>query len=263
MYQHLIVENKSQVLQVVLNRPEVKNAMNAQMIAELTEVFSGAMEDVRLLILKGAGDFFCAGGDLNWMKSSVDKTPQENQEDAKNLGRMIRALNECPVPVLTQVRGGAFGGGVGLVAASDIVLADERAKFSLSEVKLGLIPATIGPIVMRKIGVSQARRLYLTGSRFSALEAKQIGLVHEAIPGASILSVTNDYIREFESAGPEAVRRAKKLIFEMQAGSLWNEDISETTSQILSEVRVGPEAQEGVSAFLQKRAPSWKARLLP
>lgn len=263
MFEHILVEEQGPILQVSLNRPEVKNAMNAKTIEELTSVFRRDLRDFRVLVLKGSGDFFCAGGDLNWMKSSVDKTASENEEDARRLGQMIRSLNECRLPVITQVKGGAFGGGVGLVAASDIVIADEKAKFSLSEVKLGLIPATIGPIVMRKIGISQARRLYLTGQRFSALDAKAMNLVHEAVPVSSILSVTNDYIREFESSGPEAVARAKKLIFEMQGKSLWDEDISETTSKVLSEVRIGAEAQEGVAAFLEKRKPNWRLKLLP
>ena len=241
----------------------MKNAMNATTIEELTSVFRRDLKAFRVLILKASGDFFCAGGDLNWMKSSVEKSRAENEEDARRLGQMIRALNECRLPVITQVKGGAFGGGVGLVAASDIVIADEKAKFSLSEVKLGLIPATIGPLVMRKIGISQARRLYLTGQRFSAVEAKAMNLVHEVVPASSILSVTNDYIREFETAGPEAVARAKQLIFEMQGHSLWEADISESTSKVLSEVRVGGEAQEGVGAFLEKRSPNWRVKLLP
>ncbi|TVQ80727.1 MAG: enoyl-CoA hydratase/isomerase family protein [Bradymonadales bacterium] len=263
MYQTIQIEDRELVRHIVLNRPEFKNAMNEVMIQELADCFKKLPQTVRVVVLKGSGDFYCAGGDLNWMKSSVEKSVEENREDALKLGKMLRFVNECPIPVMSIVKGGAFGGGVGLVAASDIVIADERAKFSLSEVKLGLIPATIGPIVMRKIGISQARRLYLTGLRFTSQEAKAMGLVHESVPASSILSVTNEYLREFESSGPEAVRTAKSLIFRLQSGSLWNEDISESTSELLSKVRVGDEAQEGISAFLEKRQAKWRHKLLP
>ncbi|MDB5037155.1 MAG: Methylglutaconyl-CoA hydratase [Bacteriovoracaceae bacterium] len=254
-------EIKSSVLFLTLNRPDSKNAMNAEMMTEIRAALSKISNDLRAVVVRGAGPFFCAGGDLHWMKSSINKTQKENEEDALNLARMIRALDECPIPVITQVKGGAFGGGVGLVAASDIVIAEENSVFSLSEVKLGLIPATIGPIVMRKIGVSEARRLYLTGKRFSAAVAKDIHLVHEVVPTSTILSVTNDYLNELSSAAPEAVRTAKQLIRETMGESLWKDDVSESTSKILSEIRVGAEAQEGMKAFFEKRTPSWKKAL--
>src|SRR5690606_19630752 len=155
--------------------------------------------DLRALVLSGEGDFFCAGGDLNWMKSSVEKTQTENQADARELGKMIRALDECPVPVICLVKGGAFGGGVGLVAASDIVIAEEKAQFSLSEVKLGLIPATIGPLVMRKIGISEARRLYLTGLRFDAKEALRIHLIHHSVSIQEFDDLLVKYLKELET----------------------------------------------------------------
>ncbi len=258
----VISESKNCVLYVTINRPEVKNAMNEDVIASLTEIFRKIPDEVRAVVLRGSGEFFCAGGDLQWMKSAVKKTPTENEKDALNLAKMIRAVDECPVPLITQVRGGAFGGGVGLVAASDIVIADEHALFSLSEVKLGLIPATIGPVVLRKIGVSEARRFYLTGMRFSAAIAKNIHLVHEVVPASTFLSVTNHYLTELSSAGPEAVRVGKKLIRDIQGSSLWSVDISESTSKILSEIRVGSEAQEGMAAFFEKRSPLWKQNLI-
>lgn len=258
----LISELKNSVLYVTLNRPEVKNAMNAEMIGELTRVFRSVSDDTRAVVLKGAGEFFCAGGDLQWMKSAAKKTKAENELDALELARMIRSVDECPVPVITQVRGGAFGGGVGLVSVSDIVIADEQAVFSLSEVKLGLIPAVIGPVVLRKIGVSEARRLYLTGMRFSAVIARDIHLIHEIVPASTFLSVTNHYLNELSSSGPQAVRTAKKLIRDTQGQGLWAADISETTSRILSEVRVGNEAQEGMAAFFERRNPQWKQSLV-
>lgn len=255
-------ETRNSVFILTLNRPDVKNCMNAEMMTEIREAMASVHADIRAVVIKGTGSFFCAGGDLNWMKSSLTKSKKENEADALNLAKMIRALDECPVPVITQVKGGAFGGGVGLVAASDIVIAEENSLFSLSEVKLGLIPATIGPMVMRKIGVSEARRLYLTGKRFNAKEAKALHLVHEVVPAGSLLTVTNDYLKELESSGPEAVRTAKKLIRDMMGESLWSEDIAEKTSKILSEIRVGEEAQEGMNAFFAKRAPQWKASLV-
>ena len=254
-------KKKGSVLWVSLHRPEVKNAMNVEMMEELTTIFSSIDADLRVVVLRGSGDFFCAGGDLHWMKSSVTKSKSENEADALKLAKMIRTLDECPIPVLTQVKGGAFGGGVGLVAASDVVIAEEGATFSLSEVKLGLIPATIGPLVMRKIGVSEARRLYLTGKRFSAKDAKDIHLVHEVVPSGSMFSVTQDYLKELSSSGPKAVRRAKSLIREIQGVSLWSPDISETTSLVLSEIRVGAEAQTGIQAFLERKSAPWKKDL--
>lgn len=253
----LILNEDNKVLRVQLNRPQVKNAMNEEMIAELTEVFSSIDSEIRALCLSGSAGFFCAGGDLNWMKSSLDKTKEENEADAKALGKMLRSLDECPVPVITTVEGGAFGGGVGLVAASDIVLADEGALFSLSEVRLGLIPATIGPIVMRKVGMSQARRLYLTGFRFAAKEAKLIQLVHHVGSVKECQEKEREYLKALSMSGPKAVRRAKTFIREIMGPDLWKADISETTSQVLSEVRVGPEAQEGITAFLEKRKANW------
>ncbi len=245
------------LLEVRLNRVDVKNAMNAEVISQLKSIFTTLKPSVRLVILRGEGEFFCAGGDLNWMKSAQQKTQKENEDDARELGRMIRSIDECPVPVITLVQGGAFGGGVGLVSASDIVIAEEKAMFSLSEVKLGLIPATIGPLVMRKIGVSEARRLYLTGMRFAAAEAKAIHLIHEVCPVGGMDAVLDKYLKEFESSGPHAIRVAKELIRDLQTGDLWKEDVCEETSQILSKIRVGPEAQEGIAAFLERRKPSW------
>ncbi|PIR23168.1 MAG: hypothetical protein COV44_04200 [Deltaproteobacteria bacterium CG11_big_fil_rev_8_21_14_0_20_45_16] len=261
MYKNLEIQKSEAVWRLQLNRPEVKNAMNAEMISELLSFFENIDSKCRAIVIKGSGDFYCAGGDLNWMKSSLKKSAKENEEDTLALAQMLHALDECPVPVISLVRGGAFGGGVGLVAGSDIVIADEKALFSLSEVKLGLLPATIGPLVMRKIGMSQARRFYLTGKRFSALEARSIGLVHEVVPVASLNSVCQDYLNELGMAGPQAVKVAKKLIRNLQGHPLWEESVCEKTSKILSEVRIGSEAQEGMTAFLEKRKPSWREDL--
>ena len=258
----LQVELKNSLLMITLNRPEVKNAMNAETFKEITSAFGSISLETRAVVLKGAGDFFCAGGDLEWMKRSKTLSREENKKDALSLARMIRSVDECPVPVITLVKGGAFGGGVGLVAASDIVISDENAVYSLSEVKLGLIPATIGPVVMRKIGLSQARKLYLTGMRFPAAVAKEIKLVHEVVPASSMNSVLQHYLSEIASAAPHAVRVAKKLIRDIQGQKLWDPSIMEDTCEVLSELRVGDEAQEGFAAFFEKRSPRWKQTTL-
>lgn len=252
---------KNSIFHCELNRTDVRNAMNAEMIGELYQIFSSIDKNCRALVLSGAGNFFCAGGDLNWMKSSKEKSVQENEEDTLKLAKMLRALDECPVPVICLVKGGAFGGGVGLVACSDIVIADELALFSLSEVRLGLIPATIGPFVMRKIGMSQARRLYTTGHRFSASLAKDIGLVHETVSSSNFDGPLQEYLNDLSMSGPLAVKKAKALVRELMSGSLWDSDISEKTSKLLSEVRVGDEAQEGMLAFFEKRKASWVREL--
>lgn len=253
---------QNNVIYLTLNRPQVKNAMNELMIQELKEYFSKFNPEARAFVVRGAEGFFCAGGDLNWMKSSQTKSKEENEADAKELGKMLRAMDECPIPIISVVEGGAFGGGVGLVAASDIVIAENSALFSLSEVKLGLIPATIGPIVMRKIGLSQARRLYLTGLRFSAREAKLIQLVHNVCEAGKLQESVELYLKAISNSGPKAIRRAKSLIKGLMGESLWREDVSESTSKVLSEVRVGEEAQEGISAFLEKRKASWTTQLV-
>lgn len=257
----LVIADQDGVRRISLNRPQVKNAMNEAMIAELHEAFSKIPADIRLVVFNGEGDFFCAGGDLNWMKDSIHKSATENEADAKKLGQMLRAIDECEVPVLTFVQGGAFGGGVGLVACSDIVVADTSAVFSLSEVKLGLIPATIGPLVLRKIGVSAARRLYLSGMRFSADQANSINLVHEVVSKEKFEERLSFYLKEFSSSGPEAVKIAKSLIRDLSSGKLWQKDIAEETSQLLAKVRVDDEAQEGISAFFEKRKASWRRDL--
>lgn len=264
MSQVLQIQEENSVLKLSLSRPEVRNAMNEELINGLYDFFKTRdFSSSRAVVLRGEGEFFCAGGDLNWMKSSMDKSPEENEKDALQLAKMIRAVDECPVPVICLVQGGAFGGGVGLVAGSDIVIADSTARFSLSEVKLGLIPATIGPMVLRKIGYSQARRLYLTGLIFDASQAQSFNLVHEVVGGqAQMQESLNSYLKELGRSGPQAVRRAKTLIREMMGSKLWSEDISEATSKVLSEVRIGDEAQEGMAAFLEKRKASWAEKLI-
>lgn len=252
------VERKSNVVFVELNRPEVKNAMNQELIDSLFNFFAHEISgDDRAVVLSGSGAFFCAGGDLQWMKASAQKTKEENEAEARQLGKMLQAIDFCPVPTIALVEGGAYGGGIGVVAACDIVIAEDQAQFSMSEVKLGLIPATVGPLVMRKIDYSTARRLYLTGHRFDAEEARNFHLVHEVVRPEDLIPLRDRYLKQILASGPKATRRAKALIRQLAHENLWEKDICEQTSKELAEIRVGEEAQEGIQAFFEKRKASW------
>ncbi|MGK5086244.1 enoyl-CoA hydratase-related protein [Bdellovibrionota bacterium FG-2] len=262
-YQSILVNTDHQgVLTLTLNRPEVRNAFNDAVVAELAQVFTQIKTDpnLRAVVLRGAGPSFCAGGDLNWMKKAVEFTPAQNLEDARSIAGLFQLMNECPRPVFALVQGAAIGGGVGLVSVCDAVFATEDAMFGLSEVRLGVVPACIGPFVVSKIGASQARRYFITGERFSAKKAFEIGLIHGVYPGVSeaqaALSQTLEGVLE---AGPQAVSTAKKLISDLfsrdQRGS--QEEVLESVAQLLAQVRAGAEAQEGFRAFLEKRKPAW------
>jgi methylglutaconyl-CoA hydratase len=252
------------VFYVSLNRPSLKNAFNEEMIEELTSVFQvqGAAQDVRAIVLRGEGSCFCAGGDLNWMKKSVDLSFDENLHDTRKLSKMFAILNECPKPVIGRVHGAAIGGGVGLVSICDSVLATEDTQFSLSEVRLGIIPACIGPFVLAKIGASFARSLFITAQRFQAARAKEIGLVHEVLPDLNALDLAVERtIDHLLQAGPQALMVAKRFILELswpEKRNLQN-DYLESISRTLAELRVSPEGQEGLRAFLEKRKPKWLA----
>lgn len=264
-YQTLKVTTDARgVLTIELNRPDIRNAFNEVMISELARAFGveALSKDVRAVVLKGAGPVFAAGGDLNWMKRSIEVSRDENLEDTRRLSRMFAVLNDCPKPVIGAVHGAAIGGGVGLVSVCDIVIAVSDTQFSLSEVRLGLVPACIGPFVVAKIGASQARRLFLSADRFSGLLAKEIGLVHELVSDKNQLdSAVERVVGNILQASPNAVNAAKKLLADLT----WPErrakvgDPLEYVSQMLADLRVSPEGQEGLKAFLEKRKPSWQA----
>jgi len=250
------------VLSVSLNRPEVRNAFNETVIDELFQVFSTEVKDpaVRAVILRGEGSVFCAGGDLNWMKQAVDFTLEENLRDTRTLAKMFALLNECPKPVIGVVHGAAIGGGVGLVSICDIVVATADTQFSLSEVRLGIVPACIGPFVNSKIGASHARGLFVSAERFNAQKALQIGLIHEVAADAAELEQTvKRILGNVTQCGPNAMAVAKKLVLDLS----WPErragmpDCLDYVAKTLAEVRVSPEGQEGVRAFLEKRKPGW------
>ncbi len=253
MYKNLIVEESAGVLSVTLNRPEVHNAFNDQLIGEAIDVFSHIGSSVRAVVLGGHGPNFCAGADLNWMSRMVEYTREENIRDSSQLARMYATIDECPLPVVGRITGAAIGGGVGLVAVCDIAIAAPGTKFGLSEVKLGIIPAVISPYVIAKIGASQARALFLTGERFDCDRALRIGLVHRV--AEDIDAAVAETVAQLASSGPEAVRECKKLIAYVSTHDLI--DAIPYTIDAIATRRISREGQEGMKAFLEKKKAPW------
>ncbi|MEM9093835.1 MAG: enoyl-CoA hydratase-related protein [Pseudomonadota bacterium] len=246
---------------VQLERPDVHNAFNQVLIAELIDVFNslGADPTVRVVILSGAGKNFCAGADLDWMRAARDWTEEQNRADAANLAQMLRTIAECPKPVVARVQGAAFGGGVGLAAAADICLASPNAKFCLSEVKLGLTPSTISPHVMQAMGAREARRYWLTAEVMDANTAREVGLVHETLASEEAMDIRiQELVSLFAGNAPGAVSETKELI-RMVAASENDQDLDQETAARIARRRVGAEAQEGLAAFFDKRRPNWAA----
>jgi methylglutaconyl-CoA hydratase len=255
----ILTDREGPVLRITLNRPDVRNAFDEELIASLTAAATTASEDatLRAIVLAGSGKAFCAGADIGWMSKAIAYTQRENLSDAEDLARMLERLDTLRVPVIGRVHGAALGGGVGLAAVCDIVISADDTAFALSEVKLGILPAVVAPYVLRKIGVSAARELFLTGARFSAMRAKEIGLVHEVVPTDALDNAVSRRIAEVLSAGPRSVGIAKSLIREI-AGANPRDVIGLTTNTIAAQ-RVSDEGQEGLRAFLEKRKPSWIA----
>lgn len=245
---------------VTLTRPAVRNAFNAELIARLRDAFSELAADpaVRVVVLAGEGKTFCGGADVNWMRGSLELSEAENVRDAEAMSDMYRAINDCPKPVIARVHGGALGGGAGLCAVADAVVAAEETVFGFTETKLGIIPAVISPFVLAKIGVSHARRLFLSGERFGARRAQAIGLVHEVVHEDALDGTVDAIAAEIESAGPGAVAAAKALIRSVSTASY--EDSRGLTARAIAKQRTTPEGQEGLRAFLERRAASWTAR---
>ena len=254
----LAVDVRNNVGLVALNRPELHNAFNERLIAELTAVLQALDADasVRAVVLTGHGKSFCAGADLNWMKKMAGYGAAENLADAQALALMLRTLNGLSKPTVACVRGAAFGGGVGLVACCDIAVAAHDAIFSLSEAKLGLIPATISPYVIEAIGARQARRYFLTAERFTAAEAFRIGLVHDIVPGPELDARINEMLGDLLVAGPAAQLECKALIRGVAHRPI-DADVIAGTAEHIAAVRGSPEGKEGVAAFLDKRPPKW------
>jgi methylglutaconyl-CoA hydratase len=257
-YRTLSIELRNGIALLALNRPEVHNAFDETLIAELTGALRAldAQAEVRAVVLLGAGRSFCAGADLNWMRRMAGYGKAQNLADARNLAHLLSTLANLRKPTIARVHGNAFGGGVGLVACCDMAIAAQDATFALSEVRLGLIPATIGPYVIEAIGARQARRYFVTGERFAAAEAYRIGLVHDIVPLPELDARINELLGELLRAGPAAQAEAKALVRAVAHRPI-DGAVMEATARHIAAVRASPEGREGVGAFLGKRAASW------
>jgi len=258
---HLTITQSGAVARITLTQPEIRNAFSDEVIAEITAAFLdvGARADVRAVVLAAEGTAFCAGANLNWMRRMADYTRDENVQDAGKLAAMLRVIYECPKPTIARVQGDVYAGGMGLVAACDMAVAVESAGFCLSEVKLGLIPATIGPYVARAMGARAAHRYFLTGERFSAAEALRIGFVHEVVDFERLDETVDAWTRTLSANGPAAVAACKRLVQQV-AGRDIDAPLIAATVEAIADIRASDEGREGVQSFLNKRKPSW---LLP
>ena len=256
-YKTLLVEESGGVLLVTLNRPEVHNAFNDEVIGEVVDLFRGiGQRDARAVVLRGSGSNFCAGADLNWMSQMVRYTREQNIKDSANLAQMYATINDCALPVIGRIQGAAIGGGVGLVAVCDIAICTRDSKFGLAEVKLGILPAVISPYVIAKIGPSHARALFLTGERFDAERALRIGLVHRVADDTTALdAAVNDAVEQIKTSGPQAVRECKKLIEHVASHDVV--DAIPYTIEAIATRRVSDEGQAGMNAFLKKEKAPW------
>jgi methylglutaconyl-CoA hydratase len=255
--ERLELETIGPVARVWMNRPDVRNAFDGLMVSELRKTLFdlGTVDAVRVIVLGGRGPAFCAGGDLQWMKATASFTREENLREAQATADLFFTVYNSVKPVVARVQGAALGGGAGLVAASDIAVAALGTQFGFTEVRLGILPAVISPYVVAKIGESAARELFLTGERFEAVKAQEIGLLRAAVPEGDLDLVVDARVAELMKAGPRAVAEAKALIREVAFKRV--EDVQRYTVERLADVRVSPEGQEGMRAFLEKRKPSW------
>jgi methylglutaconyl-CoA hydratase len=253
----LQIQYDGAVAKVTLNRPDVRNAFNDALIQELTawaeSVHPGG--PLRAAVLSGAGKVFCAGADLTWMAKTITYSHEENIRDSRALARMLESLNRLPIPLIARVHGAALGGGIGLAAVCDIVVAAEDAIFGFTEVKLGIVPAVISPFAIAKIGESAARELFLTGARFTAARAREIGLVHTVVDAADLDRAVSKHLNDLASSGPRAVAAAKALIASVVSSDA--DAAAEHSIEAIARQRVSAEGQEGMRAFLEKRTPAW------
>jgi len=257
---NLTVTIDAQRATVTLTRPELRNAFNDEVIAELTQAFTelGARDDLRAVVLAAEGPAFCAGADLNWMRRMADYDREQNLADAARLAEMLRVIHSCPKPVVARVQGDVYAGGMGLVACSDIAISADSAHYCLSETRLGLLPATISPYVMRAMGPRAAQRYCLSAERFDAAEALRVGLVHEVVPAQRLDERVDAVVKALVNASPAAVRVCKRLLRDVAQREIDAELIASTVEAI-ADVRASAEGREGVQAFLQKRQPAWLA----
>jgi len=260
-YRAISIESASDLITLTLNRPEVRNAFNDTMIAEISDFFGQLSEKsrhYRVVIITGSGNSFCAGADLNWMKKMVDYSLEENLADSLKLAEMFRWISECPLPVLARVNGPAIGGGAGLVAVCDIAIAAESAVFGLSEVKLGLAPAVISPYMIRKMGDRYCREYFLTGERFSAARGAEIGLLNRVVPDKDLDQAVNEMVERLRTSGPNAIAACKTLLAGRSPAD--SRETDRFMAELIARLRISDEAQEGMRAFLEKRKPSWHNR---
>jgi methylglutaconyl-CoA hydratase len=247
------------VAEVWLNRPEVRNAFNDGVITELTDAFNalGADPELRVIVLGGHGKAFCAGADLNWMKAMASYNWAENHADAGRLAAMLWAIYSCPVPVVGRVHGDCYAGGVGLAAVCDVLVAAEGVQFCLSEARLGLLPATIGPYVVKALGEQASRRYFITAERFSATEAHRLGLVHACVAPEALDAQVAELVALLVANGPAAVKACKRLVQDV-AGRPVDAALRDETARRIADIRASDEGREGVAAFLGKRDPAWR-----
>jgi methylglutaconyl-CoA hydratase len=253
-----IVETEKYVARVTLDRPDVHNAFNDELIKLVSDAFNdlGKREDIRAIILAGNGKSFCAGADLNWMKRMVDYSHEQNIEDARAAARMFLTIAKCPKPVIARIHGAALGGGAGLAAACDIAIAVESAQFGFTEVKLGILPAVISPFVIARIGSARAREFFITGERFLAAVAQNIGLIQHVVAHDFALdALIESKISQILTSAPQAVAAAKELVFGVAARTL--EASLDYTAETIARVRAGEEGQSGMKAFLERQKPPW------
>jgi methylglutaconyl-CoA hydratase len=258
-YEHLSRTDEGPVATVTLRRPEAHNALNASLVGEISRCFEELAEDegVRVVVLTGEGPSFCAGADVGYMRETAGLSYEENLEDARRLADMFLAVVELPKPVVARVRGAAIGGGAGLVATADVAVAEEGTRFAFSEVRLGIAPATIAPFVVRKIGYSQARALFLSGERFGAGRGRDIGLVHEVVPEAELDAAVERTVALLLQGGPAAQAAIKEALRQIEATEPM--EALGIMTQLIAELRVGEEGQEGLEAFLERREPFWRS----
>lgn len=263
MYQFLATRRDGPVEHLTLNRPDVRNAFNERLIAELTDWTARAAEAaaragssaLRVVVLAGAGKVFSAGADVAWMARTAQYSDAENVRDATAASRMFAALDALPVALVGRIHGAALGGGAGLAAVCDVAIAEEQTQFGFTEVKLGIVPAVISPFVIAKIGRSAARELFVTGARFSAARAREIGLIHAVVPAQELDGTVARSVSDILDGGPEAIATVKMLIREV--ANRPTDDATEITARTIAERRASQEGQEGLTAFLEKRKPSW------
>ncbi len=256
-YPTITYSKEDSVARVTLNRPEIHNAFNEIMIQDLIDVFKNISEDneVRVVVLTGNGKSFCAGADLNWMKKVVDFSYEENLKESLELAELFYLIYSLPKPTIARVNGAAIGGGAGLVAVCDIVIASDKAKFSLSEVKLGLVPACISPYEVRRVGEKNCRELFLTGERIDAQKALEFGLVNQVVPNDELDNAVDELVKQLLNSGPNALTMCKKLLQNVPLMSF--EEVKKYTAEMIASLRMSEEGQEGMNAFLQKRKPNW------